>query len=144
MFNVFSNYLQPLKEANLIILEEPTKPSDVYTKLRIAYNQGVTGIERCIRLFVPNPEQDEELAEYVYSNHELMRVVKWTNRNILLKLGKSSYETIGVHLRIICSMLIKLKEHSVIPDDIYFKLHSNLTNSVLTAHWQLVNEELPF
>ena len=128
----------------MIILEEPIKPSDVYNQLRIAYNQGVTGIEHCIRLYVPNPEEDEELAEYIHSNYELMRVVKWTNRNILLKLGKSSYETIGVHLRIICSMLTKLKDYGNLPEDIYFRLHSSLTQNVLTAHWELTNEELPF
>lgn len=144
MFNVFSNYLEPLKEAKLIILEEHYKPSDVYNQLRIAYNQGVKGIEQCIRLFVPNPEEDEELAEYIHSNHELMRVVRWTNKNILLGLGVSSYKTIGVHLRIICSMLTKLKENNMIKEDIYYKLHSSLTHNALTADYEIRTEELPF
>lgn len=144
MFNVFSNYLEPLKEAKLIILEERCKPSDVYNQLRNAYNQGVTGIEYCVRLFVPNPEEDEELVEYIHSNRELMRIVRWTNRNILLKLGRINYDTIGVHLRIICSMLTKLKEHNNLPEEIYFKLHSSLTKNVSIAHQEVIYEELPF
>lgn len=144
MFNVFSNYLNPLKEAKIVELTEHPKPSEVYNQLRIAYNQGVKGIENCIRLFVPFPERDEELAEYIQSNVELMRVVRWTNRNVLLNLGKSSYQTLGVHVRIVGSMMIKLKESGKLREDVFYDLHTQFTGNVLAAHYEVSTEDLPF
>ena len=88
MFSVFFDYLKPLNEAKIVNLTEQSTPSEIFNQLRIAYNQGVKGIEDCTRLFVLNPEEDEELFEYIHDNYELMRVVRWANRNILLKLGK--------------------------------------------------------
>lgn len=144
MYNVFSNYLEPLKEAHIVNLDEQSKPSEVYNQLRIAYNQGVTGIERTIRLFVPNPEEDEELAEYIMSNNELMKVVRWANRNILLHLDKLEYKTLGVQIRIIGSMLFKMKEAGRLREDVYFAIHPILTGNVLKAHYQVSTEDLPF
>lgn len=144
MFNVFSNYLQPLSEANIVNLTGYPKPSEVYDQLRIAYNQGAKGIENCIRLFVPNPEEDEDLVEYIKSNVELMKVVRWANRNILLKMNKSSYKTIGVHVRIAESMMVMLKESGKLREDVYYTLHSNFTGNVLKAHYQVATEDLPF
>lgn len=144
MHNVFSNYLQPLIEAKIVELTEQSKPSEVFDQLRIAYNQGVKGIEDCVRMFVPNAEDEDELFEYIHNNVELMRVVRWTNKNVTLRLTKISYKTVGVHLRIICSMLTKLKEHGELRDDVYFKIHSNLTENVLKAHYEISTEELPF
>lgn len=144
MFSVFFDYLKPLNEAKIVNLTEQSTPSEVFNQLRIAYNQGVKGIEDCTRLFVLNPEEDEELFEYIHDNYELMRVVRWANRNILLKLGKISYKTVGVHLRIICSMLTKLKESGKLRADKYYILHSNLTKNVLNLHYEISTEELPF
>lgn len=143
MFNVFSNYLSPLIEAKLIILKEQTM-QELFDQLCIAYNQGIKGIEQCIRLFVPNPEQDEELAEYIYSNSELMRIIKWTNQHILVRISKTEQTTIGVHLRIICSMLVKLKERKLITEEKYSILHSNLTKNVWDIYFGIINEQLPF
>ena len=144
MFSVFFDYLKPLNEAKIVNLTEQDKLSTLFNQLRIAYNQGVKGLEECTRLFVLNPEQDEEMFEYIHSNYELMRVVRWTNRNILVKLGKISYKTLGVHLRIICSMLTKLKEHGDLREDVYYTLHSNLTKNVLDLHYKINTEDLPF
>lgn len=144
MVNVFFNYLRPLIDANVITLTEQCKPSEVFSQLRIAYNQGVKGIEYCTRMFVSNPEEDEEVFEYIHQNYELMRVVRWANRNITANLATLSYKTLGVHLRIICSMLIKLKEQNKISDEMYFKLHSSLTKNALQAHYEISVESLPF
>ena len=144
MYNVFSKYLEPLVEAHIVNLTEESKPSEVFNQLRIAYNQGVKGIEYCIRLFVPNAEEEDELVEYIHQNVELMRVIRWANRNITVRLTKISYETLGVHLRILCSMLTKLKENGILRDDIYYILHSNLTKNALKAHFEISVEELPF
>lgn len=144
MFEVISNYLQPLNEAGIVNLTEESKPSEVYDQLRLAYKQGITGIDNCVRLFVPNIEEDEELVEYIKSNKELMRVINWTNRNILLKLGKVQYKTMGVHLRIVGSMLLKLKDSGKIREDVYFYIHPILTGNVLKAHYQIATEDLPF
>lgn len=144
MFSVFFDYLSPLNEAKIVDLTECNKPSKIFNQLRIAYNQGVKGIEYCTRLFILNPTEDEELFEYIHQNTELTKVVRWTNRNILVNLGKSSYKTLGVHLRIICSMLTRLKETNKISEDVYFKLHSNLTKNVLDLHYKISTEDLPF
>ena len=144
MYHVFSNYLKPLLEAKVVELTEQSKPSEVLNQLRIAYNQGVFGIENCTRLFVPNPEEDDELFEYIHQNIELMKVVRWTNKNITLRINKISYKTLGVHLRIICSMLVKLKEHGEIRNDVFIALHSNLTKNALELHYEISVEELPF
>lgn len=144
MFSVFFDYLTPLNEAKIVNLTEQSTPSEIFNQLRIAYNQGVKGIEDCTRLFVLNPEEDEELFECIHDNNELMTIVRWANRNILLKLGKISYKMLGVHLRIICSMLTKLKENGRLRADKYYILHSNLTKNVLDLHYEISTEELPF
>lgn len=144
LFNAFLNYLRPLIDAKVINLTEESKLSEVFNQLRIAYNQGVKGIEYCLRLFIPNPEDEDELFEYIYFNPELMRVVKWTNRNITVNLSTCSYKTLGVHLRIICSMLTKLKESGKIREDVYFKLHSSLTKNALEIQYLISTEGLPF
>ena len=144
MFNVFSNYLRPLVDAHVIELTEQSKLSEVFNQLRIAYNQGVKGIEYCIRLFVPNAEDEDELVEYIHQNKELMRVVRWTNKNITVNLSIMSYKTLGVNLRIICSMLAKLKDSKKISEDVYYILHSNLTKNALEIQYLISTEELPF
>lgn len=144
MFNVFSNYLTPLKEAKIVELTEENKPSEIFNQLRIAYNQGVKGIEYCTRFFLSNSEEDEELFEYIHQNHKLMDVVRWTNRNITTNLVTADYRSIHVYLRIACSMLVNLKETGKLREEMYFKLHSNLAQNVLNAISEVYTEDLPF
>lgn len=145
MYNVFSKYLEPLKQAHIVVLTEQSKPSEVFNSLRKAYYYyGIKGIEDCIRLFVSNPEEEDELAEYIYFNEDLMKVVRWANRNITANITKITYTTLGVQLRIICSMLIKLKDSGKLKESVYFTIHSNLTKNVLKVYEEVTLEDLPF
>lgn len=144
MVSVFSNYLRPLVDANVITLTGNEKPSEVFAQLRIAYNQGVKGIEYCTRLFCPNCEVDDEVFECIHNNAELMTVVRWTNRNITVRLHMISYKTLGVSLRIIDSMLIKLKTTGKLRERDYYELHRNLTTNASYLHGQITLEDLPF
>lgn len=144
MFNVFSEYLSPLLEAGRFNLKRPTKPSIVYENLRIAYNQGVKGIENCTRLFVTESDDENELAEYIFYNNALHPVVRWINKNILLEIGHASYVTIGVKIRIATSMMNCLVTSGELDKDIALLLHSNLTLNVNKAIGQINTEDLPF
>lgn len=145
MFDVFSEYLRPLLEAKRFNLKEPTKPSIVYEDLRIAYNQGVKGIENCLRLLVGDIEKDEnELVERIYYNKAVHPVVRWINKNILLELDRASYCTIGVKLRIATSMMNCLVTSGELDKNIALLIHSNLTLNVNKALGQIWTEDLPF
>ena len=71
--SVFSNYLEPLREACLICLTEDPKPSEIYDWLRIAYNQGSIGIANTTRLIAPIAEDEDnyDIIEEVWRNEDL-------------------------------------------------------------------------
>lgn len=144
MFSVFSDYLAPIYGANAFGLKPVEKPNKIYDQLRIAYNRGVTGIEYCTRLFVPNLVSGEELVDLIHSNIELTRIVRWVNRKILLCIGIQTYETIAVRLRIATCMLFKLVDSNKLKKDDATLLHLNLTHSVHLACYQVATEDLPF
>ena len=73
-----------------------------------------------------------------------MTVVRWTNRNITVRLHMISYKTLGVSLRIIDSMLIKLKTAGKLRERDYYELHRNLTTNASYLHGQITLEDLPF
>ena len=144
MFNVFSNYLQPLVEAHVIELTDQSKPSEVFNQLRNAYNQGVKGIENCTRLFVPNPEQDDELFEYIHNNESLRQIIKRTNERVLLKIGVYSYPTLYVNIKIINSMMEKVMLRGDLKKDIFIQMASSLSKNVNELCAEITTEDLPF
>ena len=144
MFNVFSNYLRPLVDANVIELTERSKPSEVFNQLRIAYNQGAKGIKDCIRLFVPNAEEDDELFEYIYFNEALRPIIHRTNEHILLHIGVYSYPTLYVNMRIINSMMEKLVQKHKLKKDIFIIMTSSLVKNVNELCGEIATEDLPF
>jgi hypothetical protein len=65
---------------------------------------------------------------------------QWILGNILCELGRASYLTIGVLLRIATSKLNKLdltKEEKLL-------IHTNMTRNIWNEFYRIMNEELPF
>ena len=142
MISVFSNYLEPLREAGLICLKDDSKPSEIYDQMRIAYNQGVEGIENTTRMIAPisDDEDNYDIIYEVWSNKELQDWLRWVNKNITLQLGIASYKTLGVILRNATSRLDKMD----LPFRIGLKIHYYLCNNTWNEHRNLVNQDLPF
>ena len=142
MISVFSNYLEPLREACLICLTEDPKPSEIYDWLRIAYNQGSIGIANTTRLIAPITEDEDnyDIIEEVWRNEDLQKWLRWVNKNITLQIGLVSYQTLGVLVRIATSNLNKIE----IPQRISLKIHYYLCNNTMNEHRMIVNQDLPF
>lgn len=71
---------------------------------------------------------------------EMFDFTQWILRNILCELGRASYLTIGVLLRIATSKLNKLdltKEEKLL-------IHTNMTRNIWNEFYRIENEELPF
>lgn len=65
---------------------------------------------------------------------------QWIFENILCELGRASYLTIGVLLRIATSKLNKLdltKEEKLL-------IHTNMTRNIWSEFYRIEDEELPF
>ena len=77
------------------------------------------------------------------TNHmfaEMWDFNQWILGNILCELGRASYLTIGVLLRIATSKLNKLdltKEEKLL-------IHTNMTRNIWNEFYRIENEELPF
>lgn len=142
MISVFSNYLEPLREAGLICLTDDPKSSEIYNQMRIAYNQGVEGIIDTTRMIAPisDDEDNYDIIDEVWSNKELQDWLRWVNKNITLQLGVANYKTLGVLLRNATSRLDKMD----LPFRIGCKIHYYLCNNTWNEHNNLVNQDLPF
>ena len=142
MISVFSNYLEPLREAGLICLTDDPKSSEIYNQMRIAYNQGVEGIIDTTRMIAPisDDEDNYDVIDEVWSNKELQDWLRWVNKNITLQLGVANYKTLGVLLRNATSRLAKMD----LPFRINCKIHYYLCNNVWNEHHNLINQDLPF
>lgn len=142
IMSVFSKYLDPLCEENLICLTDNPKTSEIYEQLRIAYNQGSVGVLNTTRMIAPitDDEDNYDIIEEVWRNKDLQSWVRWVNRNITLQIGLISYVTLGVCLRIAVGMLNKID----MPVKISSKIHYYLCNNARNEHLLYLNEELPF
>lgn len=148
--SVFSNYLRPYIEDGLLQDVDQTKPSNVYTQLSIAYNQGSIGVQNTTKLFVPyyegqDPDEfDEQLLYEIWSCKKLQELIKWFNSKILPEFTTMSYQTIQVRERIFISKLNRLVDTGIISKETGIKLHLNLVDTIKSEHNSLINENLPF
>lgn len=141
MYNVFSDYLEPL---GVTICEE-TKPSEVYNQLRIAYNQGVEGILESTRLVTSGREdEDYKIINAVWSNKELHNIIRWINRKITLIIGIADYRTIDVRMRIAVNMMDKLVSSGGIDKRLNLIMFGNLISNVRQELGLINTEDLPF
>lgn len=146
IMSVFSKYLEPLREANLICLTDDPKPSEIYAALRIAYNQGSVGVAHTTRMIAPitDDEDNYDIVEAVWSSKSLETWLAWVNRKITLQIGIQNYQTLGVRLRIATSMLNGLVQIGEVPEKIAQKIHYYLCNNVRDESILVINEVLPF
>ena len=140
--SVFSKYLDPLREGNLICLTDDPKCSEIYDALRIAYNQGAVGVAYTTRMIAPisDDEDNYDVIEEVWRNKELQEWLEWVNRKITLCIGIESYQTLGVRLRIATTKLDKLG----LPFKIGAKIHYYLCKNAQNEHSLVINQDLPF
>ena len=140
MYSVFSNYLQPLG-----VNCEVIKPSEIYNRLRIAYNQGVEGILESTRMITSgNEDEDYQIIITVWSNKELHEILKWINRKITLIIGIADYRTIDVRIRIAANRLDKLVNSSSISSRLNLIIFGNLISNVRQELSLINTEDLPF
>lgn len=145
--SIFSNYLA---EAGLIKPDEGfLKATDIYTRLRNTYNQGVKGLCLCRRIFLPPEDEDrqyfEDLLVATSCNYsELENIIRWVNERIVFQLDISTYRTIGVRLRIATGMINKLVYDGKITKDLGMRLHYHLVRNISAETTLLCTEDLPF
>lgn len=146
MFSVFSNFLQPLQEANLVALTDESKASEIYDWMRIAYNQGSPGILTTMRLVCPSndDEDDNDIAYELWQNKAFKKWLTWVNKNITLAIGVQDYRRIGTCLHIADSMLMKAVDEGKIARKFYEPIHYYLCNNTWNEHRLVINEGLPF
>jgi hypothetical protein len=141
MVSIFSNYLSPLNGE----CAQELKPSKVYTQLRIAYNQGVTGILNSTRIIsVGNDDDDYDIICESFRNEDFKTWIQWVNKKITLELGNVDYRTIDVRLRIAVNMLNTITWNYPRFKKIAFKVHLNLIDNVRREMSAINTEDLPF
>lgn len=77
------------------------------------------------------------------TNHmyvEMFDFNQWLLRNILGELGRASYLTVGVLLRIATSKLNKLD----LTEEEKILIHTNMTSNIWNEFYRIEDEELPF
>ena len=150
MVSLFSNFLKPFIEEGLLQDLDQRKPSNVYELLRIAYNQGASGVIHTTKFFVPyydgqDPDEyDYDLLYYIYSNKYLQELIEWFNSKIIPEFVGMSYQTISVRMRIFTSKLKTLVEKELVDKEMAIRMHLNMTENLQKENYLLINEELPF
>lgn len=149
MISVFSNFLNPFIDEGLL-QDVEQKPSNIYEQLRIAYNQGALGVQNTTRWFVPyydgqDPDDyDYDLLYYIYSNKYLQDLIEWFNSKIIPEFVDMTYQTISVRIRIFTSKLNKLVENGFVDKEMAIRIHLNMTETLKSEKFLLINEDLPF
>ena len=117
---------------------------DKHNSLRNRYELLLPFVKKCSHLVAIN--RYETFGPYpptFITNHmfaEMWDFNQWILGNILCELGRASYLTIGVLLRIATSKLNKLdltKEEKLL-------IHTNMTRNIWDEFYRIENEELPF
>lgn len=144
MYSVYSNYLDPLINAEIVKLTKNDKPSEILDGIRYAYSKGIIGVLNNVRIISSSIADDEDYYEIIWRSQKLIEWLQWVNKNIVLIIGKETYRTIQVRVRIATSMLNKLVEENLITTKNAIKIHLNLVENVGRETMSIVNEDLPF
>lgn len=148
--SVLSNYLKPYIDEGLLSDVDKEKPSEIYDRMSIAYNQGSEGVKNTTRFFIPfyedqDPDEfDYDLLYVVWSNQKLQDIITWFNSKIIPEMLSLSYRTVDVRMRIAISKIFKLVEEGELDKRDAIKLHMNLAETMRNEVFCLVNEDLPF
>jgi len=148
--SVLSNYLNPYIDEGLLSDVNKEKPSEIYDRMSIAYNQGSEGVKNTTRFFIPlyedqDPDEfDYDLLYVVWSNQKLQDIITWFNSKIIPEMSSLSYRTVDVRMRIAISKIFKLVEEGELDKRDAIKLHMNLAETMRNEVFCLVNEDLPF
>lgn len=134
MISIFSDY-----DAVIGKDCEEIKPSEVYNRLRIAYNQGAKGILENARIFLRTTDECDTLYK-IWENKELQKLCKWAMEKIVLQIGKATYETINVRLRIFTTQLDKIALYPYETIEIHDTFVENVQREVSAVN----TEDLPF
>jgi len=146
MFSVFSNYLNPFIDEGLLQDTDQSRFENVYELLRIAYNQGASGVIHTTKFFVPDGEdyKADELLYEIWRNKDLQDIVDWFNYKIIPEFLDIDYTTKCVRLRIALSKMEKLMRAGKLRKDYFIMLSDNLARTLQNEHFSLINEDLPF
>lgn len=146
MFSVFSNYLNPFIDEGLLQDTDQSRFENVYELLRIAYNQGASGVIHTTKFFVPDGEdyKADELLYEIWRNKDLQDIVDWFNSKIIPEFLDIDYRTKCVRLRIALSKMEKLMRAGKLRKDYFIMLSDNLARTLHDEHFSLINEDLPF
>ena len=134
MISIFSTY-EPIIGKDC----EEIKPSEVYNRLRIAYNQGAKGILNNTRMFLRTVDECDTLYK-IWENKDLQKLCNWAMEKIVLQIGKISYQTIDVRLRIFATRLDKLPLY---PYET-IEIHNTFVENVRREASAVNTEDLPF
>lgn len=151
MHNVFSNYLKwswlgkKAKTSSVkAALDEMAKTYNT-DEFHAYYN-----VEIDPHIIVSSPltlneyNQPGTYTHECFNNDDLRSVIKWINKNILLRLTHDSYITIGVRIRIATCMINKLVGQEKLKKDYGILAHDILVANVTEIQNTLLNESLPF
>ena len=85
-------------------------------------------------------------CDYIYeclTNHHLMLLIRWINKNIVLRCSESVYST-NVRLRIATCMLNKLEEANFVSKRHALWFHEILVANIADLRNSLLDDMLPF
>ena len=140
MISIFSNYLTPIYGEDL-----NRKPSVIHNLMRIAYNQGATGMLNNTRIIsVGNDDDDYDIICESFRNEDFKEWIQWVNKKITIELGNLDYRAIDVRIRIATNMLNKIMWNYPAFKKIAFKVHFNLIDNVKREMAAINTEDLPF
>lgn len=152
MYSVFSNYLkwswpESKKNDGVSIKSIIEHMRDVHKKDKF---HGYYCIEINPHIIVDSPLTKDMYnmpGTYVFecfTNKDLVNVIKWINKNILLQMTEDSCITTGVKTRIATGMINKLVWQNKLDKNYGVLAHNILVANVEEIRNKILDEDLPF
>lgn len=90
----------------------------------------------------------EDASKELWTNKELLKILRWIEKNIILKIECDKISTIHVKIRIAVDMLNKLQFNGTISKDLNLFYFHNVVSNCLDLYFDVfgsnTNNELPF